>query len=135
MTIKKIRVGLVGAGNWAAYGHIPSLKLLPDYELVAIHSRSQEKADALAAQHGFKYALTSVQALVEHPEVDFVLVLNPAPSHAATVRAAIAAGKDVYSEWPLTPSKAVSAELIALGEPAGVPQLIRPQPRPRPDLP
>lgn len=121
---KKIRVGLVGAGNWAEYGHIPSLKLLPDYELTAIHSRSRDKADAFAAQHGFKYALTSVQELVEHPEVDLVLVLNPAPSHAATVRAAIAAGKDVYSEWPLTPSKEISAELMALAQAAGVRHIV-----------
>jgi predicted dehydrogenase len=132
-TAKKIRIGLVGAGNWAAYGHIPSLKLLPGYELIAIHSRSQEKADALAAQHGFKYALSSIQELVEHPEVDFVLVLNPAPSHTATVRAAIAAGKDVYSEWPLSPSKEISEDLMALAQAAGVRHIVGLQRRLGPD--
>jgi hypothetical protein len=30
-----IRVELVGVGNWARYGHIPALKLLPEYEIVA----------------------------------------------------------------------------------------------------
>lgn len=121
---KKIRIGMIGAGNWAEYGHIPSLTLLPEYELTAIHSRSQQKADTLAAKHGFKYALTSVDELVSHPEVDMVLVLNPAPSHAADVRAAIAAGKDVYSEWPLTPSAAISAELMALADKAGVRHIV-----------
>ena len=129
----KIRVGLVGVGTWAEYGHIPSLKLLPDFEIVAVFSRSQQKADALAARHGIKYALNSLDALVNHPEVDFVIVLTPAPTHAAGIRAAIAAGKDVYCEWPLTPSKALSAELMALAEQAGVRHIVGLQRRLGPD--
>ncbi|WP_295993928.1 Gfo/Idh/MocA family oxidoreductase [Rugamonas sp.] len=123
-TSKKIRVGLVGVGTWAEYGHIPSFKLLPEYEIVAVMSRDQEKADAVAARHGIKYALNSLQALVEHPEVDFVVVLTPAPQHEAGIRAAIAAGKDVYCEWPLTPSKETSRELMELADKAGVRHIV-----------
>jgi len=32
----KIRVGILGVGNWARYGHIPALRLLPQYEIVAV---------------------------------------------------------------------------------------------------
>ncbi|GGC66783.1 Gfo/Idh/MocA family protein [Undibacterium terreum] len=130
---KKIRVGLVGVGTWAEYGHIPSLKLLPEFELTAVFSRDQEKADALAARHGIKYAVNSLQALVQHPEVDFVIVLTPAPHHEEGIRAAIAAGKDVYCEWPLTPSKAVSQELMELAEKAGVRHIVGLQRRLGPD--
>ncbi|GJI98276.1 oxidoreductase [Duganella caerulea] len=129
----KIRVGIVGAGTWAEYGHIPSLKLLPQYEITAIFSRSQEKANQVAAQHGIRHALNSLEALVAHPEVDLVLVLNPAPSHEQAIRAAIAAGKDVYSEWPLTPSKAVSQELMELADRAGVRHIVGLQRRLGPD--
>ncbi|MYM89300.1 Gfo/Idh/MocA family oxidoreductase [Rugamonas sp. FT82W] len=130
---EKIRVGIVGAGTWAEYGHIPSLKLLPQYEIAAIFSRSQEKASQVAAQHGIKYALNSLEALVAHPEVDLVLVLNPAPNHERAIRAAIAAGKDVYSEWPLTPSKAVSQELMELADRTGVRHIVGLQRRLGPD--
>ncbi|NGZ83664.1 Gfo/Idh/MocA family protein [Duganella aceris] len=130
---KKIRVGIVGVGNWAEYGHIPALKLLPQYEIKAIFSRSQEKADAVAARHDIPHALNSLQALVSHPEVDLVLVLNPAPSHEEAIRAAIAAGKDVYSEWPLTPSVETSCELMALAEKAGVRHVVGLQRRLGPD--
>src|SRR5471030_407083 len=123
-TSKKIRVGLVGVGTWAEYGHIPSFKLLPDYEIVAVMSRDQEKADAVAARHGIKYALNSLQALAGHPEVDFVVVLTPAPQHEEGIRAAIAAGKDVYCEWPLTPSKQTSQELMDLANQAGVRHIV-----------
>jgi predicted dehydrogenase len=128
-----IRVGLVGVGTWAEYGHIPSLKLLPDFDIVAVYSRSQEKADAVAARHGIKYALNSLQELVQHPEVDFVIVLTPAPYHEEGIRAAIAAGKDVYCEWPLTPSKALSQELKALAEKNGVRHIVGLQRRLGPD--
>lgn len=120
----KIRVGIIGAGNWAEYGHIPSLKLLPEFEITAVFSRDQSKADAVAQRHGIKYALNSMQALVEHPEVDFVLVLTPAPQHEAGIRAAIAAGKDVYCEWPLTPNEQTSRELMDLAKQAGVRHIV-----------
>jgi predicted dehydrogenase len=116
----KIRVGVIGLGHWSEYGHLPSLKLLPDYELTAVYSRSQEKAASLVERHGFKYAAASLQELVSHPEVDLVLVLTPAFQHEEGIRAAIAAGKDVYCEWPLTPSTALSSELLALADKAGV---------------
>jgi predicted dehydrogenase len=121
---KKIRVGIIGAGTWAEYGHIPALKLLPDFEITAVYSRSADKAAALAERHQIRHPVTTPRALVEHPEVDLVLVLTPAPQHEEGIRAAIAAGKDVYSEWPLTPSAAVSAELMALAERAGLRHLV-----------
>jgi predicted dehydrogenase len=58
--------------------------------------------------------------LVSNPEVDLVLILTTSQQHEAGVRAAIAAGKNVYSEWPLTPTSARSAELAKLAEEAGV---------------
>jgi predicted dehydrogenase len=116
----KIRVGVIGLGHWSEYGHLPSLKLLPDYELTAVYSRSHEKAASLVARHGFKYAAASLQELVSHLEVDLVLVLTPAFQHEEGIRAAIGAGKDVYCEWPLTPSTALSSELLVLAEKAGV---------------
>jgi predicted dehydrogenase len=120
----KIRVGVIGAGTWAEYGHLPALKLLPEYELTAIYSRSGVKAGELVERHGFKYAVDSMDALVSHSEVDLVLVLTPAPQHEQGIRAAIAAGKDVYCEWPLTPSTALSRELTALARQAGVRTLV-----------
>lgn len=48
------------------------------------------------------------------------MILAPGPEHARLTRAAIAGGKDVYSEWPLTTSTAESEELLALAEAKGV---------------
>lgn len=116
----RIRVGLVGVGSWGRYGHIPALRLLPEYEIVAVSSRRPDTAAALALEFGIRHAFADFQHLVEHPDVDLVVVLPPAPQHVSIVTAAIAAGKDVYCEWPLTTSLADSKELLQLAEEAGV---------------
>ena len=56
----RIRIGLVGVGNWARYGHIPALKLLPEYDLVAVSSRSLEKAKEIGRT--FDIRLTRMRA-------------------------------------------------------------------------
>lgn len=117
---KPIRVGLVGVGNWALHGHVRVLKLLPSYELTAVYSQRRDAADKAAKDYGFRDVVDSLDALVNHPEVDLVLVLTTAPQHEEGVRAAIAAGKDVYCEWPLTPSTGLSEELLRLANDKGV---------------
>jgi predicted dehydrogenase len=120
----KIRVGIIGAGNWANYGHIPSMNLLPDYEVVAIQSRRKDAAEVTAAKFGIKSVVESVDELVNNPEVDMVAVLTTAPQHEEGIKAAIAAGKDVFSEWPFTTSTQKAEELFALAKKAGVKHVI-----------
>lgn len=115
-----IRVGLVGIGNWARHGHVRVLSLLPQFQLTAIHARRKEAAQAAAEEYDIRHVVGSLDELVNHPEVDLVVVLTTAPQHEEAVRAAIAAKKDVYCEWPLTPSTATSKELLRLADEAGV---------------
>ena len=119
-----IRVGLIGAGNWAKHGHLRVLKLLPQYEITAVYSQRHGASIEIAREYGIAHVMQSVDDLVNHPEVDLVIVLTTAPQHADGVRAAIAAGKDVYCEWPLTPDINVSKELIELARAASVRHIV-----------
>src|SRR4051812_38186609 len=111
-----IRVDIIGAGGWAKYGHIPALQSLEEFEIVAVASRKKELAEEYAAKFSIRHAFGDEQALITHPDVDLVVILAPAPEHARLAKAAIAAGKDVYSEWPLTTKTADSEELLSLAE-------------------
>jgi predicted dehydrogenase len=122
--VAPIRVGMVGIGSWAQHGHLRVLKLLPEYELSVIYSQRQEAALSAAQRHGFKHVAASLDELVTHPEVDLVIVLTTAPQHEEAVRAAIAAGKDVYCEWPLTTSTTTSTDLVQLAGAAGVRHIV-----------
>jgi predicted dehydrogenase len=124
MSREKIRVGIIGAGGWAKYGHIPALQSLEEFEIVAVASRKKELAEQYAAKFNILHSFDDEQALITHPDVDLVVVLAPAPEHARLVKAAIAAGKDIYSEWPLTTKTSDSEELLSLAEAKGVRHIV-----------
>src|SRR5712691_8936151 len=92
---KKIRLGLIGVGNWALFAHVRVLRLLPEYEIVAIYSQRKEAAKAAATEYGIPHVAESLDALVTDPLVDQVLVLTTSQQHEKGIRAAITAGKDV----------------------------------------
>jgi predicted dehydrogenase len=116
---RPIRVGLIGAGNWAHRGHLPVLTLLPEYEIVAIQSRRREVAENAATLFKIAHVLETAEQVARHPDVDLAIVLTTAPQHEAGIRSALAAGKDVYSEWPLSTSTALSKGLVELAEKSG----------------
>lgn len=120
----KLRVGVVGAGNWANYGHLRVLDLLTEYVTVAIYARRKDAAIAAANRFRIPQVCESVEELLRLPEVDLVLVLNTAPQHAETVRAVIAAGKHVYCEWPLTISTEIAEDLLQRARNAGVRHIV-----------
>jgi predicted dehydrogenase len=124
MTIRKIRVGIIGSGGWARYGHIPALQALEDFDIVALAGRDLKKVQGHAKQCGIEHALDSAEALIAHPEIDLVVILAPTPEHGRLTKAAIAAGKDVYTEWPLSTTTAESEQILALAQDNGVKHVI-----------
>jgi predicted dehydrogenase len=78
--MKKIRVGIIGAGNWASFGHIPALQLLPDYEVTVVQSRRKSVAELIAQKFGIKNVVNTPEEVANHPEVDLVAVLNNCPT-------------------------------------------------------
>jgi predicted dehydrogenase len=112
-------------GGWAKYGHIPALQALKgEFEIVAVASRKKATAEEYAAQFNLRHAFGDERALINCTDVDLVVILAPAPEHPRLAKAAIAAGKDVYSEWPLTTKTSDSEELVALAESKGVRHIV-----------
>ena len=70
MSAEKIRVGIIGVGGWATYGHLPALQSLDHVEVVAVSSRTAQKAAELAGEHGIAHAFDDYEQLVAHPDVD-----------------------------------------------------------------
>ncbi|MFB2598678.1 Gfo/Idh/MocA family protein [Herbiconiux sp. P17] len=118
--MQHIRVGVIGTGNWANYGHLPAMALVPGFEVRVVQARRREAAVTTASRFGIPRVVDTVEELVSADDVDLVVVLTTAPQHAESVRAAVAAGKHVYSEWPLTTGSGIASELLTLAEEAGV---------------
>jgi predicted dehydrogenase len=120
----RIRIGMVGAGPWSTRSHLPALALLPEYELKAVATTRQETADAAKARFGFDLAFGDYREMVRHPEVDLVAVCVKVPDHYELTRAALEAGKHVYTEWPLGANLREAEELTALANRQGVRTII-----------
>lgn len=114
-----LRWGIVGPG-WIAGEFATSLRAHSAQRLVAVGSRSLDHARAFASRFGVEHAVGSVEALVTHPEVDVVYVATPHSGHAAIATAAIAAGKHVLIEKPITITAAEARQIFAAAQSAGV---------------
>ena len=99
----KIRVGIVGVGNWGRYGHIPVLHLLPNFEIAAVASRRKEYAQETAKQFGIAHTFTDANELINHPDVDLVVVLLARATAASDVSGSrlsdLSATKFIMSDW------------------------------------
>ena len=96
-----IRFGIIGAGVIADVRMAPAIREAEGCELVAVHARNPEKAQAFAAKHGIPRWYDDWQALLDDREVDAVYIATPPYQHAEQTVAAAQAGKHVLCEKPM----------------------------------
>jgi D-xylose 1-dehydrogenase (NADP+, D-xylono-1,5-lactone-forming) len=89
-------------------------------EIVAVASRDADRAEAYAVEHGIPRAHGSYERLLEDPGVDAVYVSLPNSHHVEWSVRALAAGKHVLCEKPLTRSPEQAEEAFAAAERAGL---------------
>ncbi|OFZ86223.1 MAG: hypothetical protein A2V78_11365, partial [Betaproteobacteria bacterium RBG_16_64_18] len=133
----KIRLGFVGANvrsTWASQSHFPALLASPDVELTAVCTTRPESAEEARKAFGAKVAFTDFRAMCASKEIDAVAVVVRVPSHYEPTKAAIEAGKHVYTEWPLGRTTAEAEELAALARAKGVQTAVGLQSRVSPAL-
>lgn len=104
---KRIRVGIIGAGNFATGVHLPNLQKLSDkYEIKAICSRTGHKAKAIAEQFGAIYATTDYKEILSDPEIDLTMICTRHNLHGGMVLESLQAGKHTFVEKPLCTTQA-----------------------------
>jgi predicted dehydrogenase len=114
-----VRWGVVGPGRIAS-NLVRDFPHVPGAELVAVASRSAERAAAFAAEHGIGRTHDSYQAIMADDGVDVLYIANTHPQHRAVALAAIRAGKAVLVEKSFTVSPAATVEIVNAARQAGV---------------
>lgn len=111
--MNKLHVGIIGAG-WIADKMAEALSPLDEAEVLAIASRSLEKARQFADERGISRAYGSYEELVEDPDVDLVYVATPHSHHYPHARLALQHGKPVLVEKAFTANAREAEALLTL---------------------
>lgn len=115
----KVRWGILGTSRFALEKMIPAIKDGRNGTIVAIASRSHDKASAAAARFDIPAAYGSYEELLADPDVD--AIYNPLPNHLHvpwSIRA-MEARKHVLCEKPIAVTAAETATLIEARERTG----------------
>ncbi|HUB23086.1 MAG TPA: Gfo/Idh/MocA family oxidoreductase [Streptosporangiaceae bacterium] len=108
----QLRIGVLGTAQISTTALLGPAASVPEVTVAAVAARDPSRAEAYARQHGIPGAYGSYEALLADPGID--AVYNPLPNslHGPWTMRAIAAGKHVLCEKPLT-SNAEEAEQVA----------------------
>lgn len=103
------KVGIIGFGfigkiHALAYQSLPYYydRMPGRYELAAVATSRPETAEEAGRRFGFQKTTTHWQDLVSDPDIAIIHVAHPNRGHREVLLAAMAAGKHIYCEKPLT---------------------------------
>ncbi|MCL3861389.1 Gfo/Idh/MocA family protein [Actinotalea sp. K2] len=114
-----IRWGILGPGG-IANTFAAAVNHHTRAQLVAVGSRSRDRAERFATHHGVPTTHNGYDALVRDPQVDAIYVASPHSEHREHALLAIAAGKHVLVEKAFTRNEAEAQEVVDAARAAGV---------------
>ena len=119
MANKRARVGVIGAGWWATFAHLPSLSTYPEAELIGLADANSEKAAQAAEKFGVLRHFTNHRELLAL-KPDVVLIATPHNTHYPLAKDALLASADVMIEKPMVVDPAHGRELVAIAREKGL---------------
>ena len=106
-----LRWGIAATGSIAA-SMCEAVRTLPDAEIVAVGSRTQDAADSFARRFGIDRAHGSYEALWADDDVDIVYIASPHSHHRDMTIGALDAGKHVLCEKAFAINAAQAREMV-----------------------
>ena len=119
-----IRIAIAGAGAITDRAHIPALRSVADAQIIAIQSRTAEKAERLAHAHwpdasDRPKTYTDFDEMLSRERPDAVGIFTPNHLHCEFTLKAIAAGAHVLVEKPMAPDAAEARKMVDAAAKAG----------------
>jgi predicted dehydrogenase len=100
-TPRRLRVGVLGAGAWATFAHLPGFTRDPRAEVVAIADPQLDLARTAAERFGIPEVAGDHRALLDRADIDVIDVCTPSHTHFELAWSALEAGKHVLCEKPV----------------------------------
>ena len=111
---RRLRLGVIGAGAWASFAHIPGFLRRPEIEPWIVNRRDKTELAALKERFGFARATPNWREVIDAAP-DIVALTGPGALRAEQALAALSAGIHVLAEKPFTvdPSDAWAIDRLA----------------------
>jgi predicted dehydrogenase len=98
--MKRVGVGVIGAGSIAEIGHFPSIQQIPEAELIAACDPVEEYRNRAMKKWGAKAAYKDYPDLLKREDITLVIISSPNVYHHEHAVACAEAGKHVIIEKP-----------------------------------
>lgn len=115
----RIRVGIIGVG-WGSAVLAPAFNAVPEFELVALCSRREERVRKAAEPLGITDISTDWEQLVARDDLDLIAVCTPTDLHHEQTITALRAGKHVLCEKPVALDTAQAREMLDVARGSGL---------------
>jgi predicted dehydrogenase len=96
-----VRVGLLGAGNFATTTLLPAMQGIPGMEFIGVSTGTGLSARHAADKWGFRFCATDEQQIMDDPDINTIVIATRHNLHARQAIASMTAGKGVFVEKPL----------------------------------
>jgi len=107
-----IRLGVLGAGNFATAVMLPAIKQVKGVDLTGVATATGFKGGHVARRYGFQYATTEEGQIYEDEDVNTIAILTRHHLHARQVVAGLKSGKHVFCEKPLALNQNELEEIV-----------------------
>ena len=112
-------IGVVGCGYWGP-NLIRNFSALDGCDVRAVCDRDPTRLESVVRRFPAAKGYTNFDDLLAAPDVDAVSICTPVGTHFSLASAALAAGKHVLVEKPITDSVATAMALVEQAETAGL---------------
>ena len=116
----KLKIGVIGAGRIGKVHVATLVQSVPEAEVVVVADVNIDSAKELATQFGIPFVSDKHSDLINHKDVQAVVICSPTDTHAAYIVEAARAGKHIFCEKPVDLSLDVIQNAIDEVEKAGV---------------
>jgi len=117
---QKTTIAVIGCGRIAENAHFPAFSHMDSIRVKYACDLIAEKAENMMAKYDFvENAITDYKVALADPEVEVVYVLTPNYAHYTVTMDALAAGKHVFCEKPVTVNYKLSAKMAKEAEKQG----------------
>lgn len=111
----KVRFGVIGT-NFIVDKVLEAARLDHRFELTAIYSRTQERANEFAKKHNVPHTFTSLEDMLSSNLIDAVYIASPNSLHASQSILCMQHGKHVFCEKPFASNANEVKAMIAAAE-------------------